>query len=129
MSVFLEGEKNLEKQIELIANKIRLNINLSISEWNAHRLLKELIKLSHSENSILRFYDYNKDSKITPLKIRYERVLSVISAYTGNEISEMERIPFCLASDEISTDKLVQLYNLLDKGFLSRKRRIYFLAI
>lgn len=128
LSVFLEGEKNLEKQIELIANKIRSNINLSISEWNAHRLLEQLIKLSHYDNGFPRFYDYNKDSKITPLKIRCERVLSVISAYTGKEISTLERIPFCLASDEISTDKLVQLYNLLDKGFLEQKEKDLFFS-
>ncbi|MBP3517839.1 MAG: hypothetical protein J6K31_05465 [Parabacteroides sp.] len=128
LNVFLEGKKDLDEQIDLIANKIKSNINFSIGGWDAYRLLKKVIKLSYYDNNMIRFYDYNKDSEITSDKIRCERVLSVISAYTGKEISNLKRIPFFIVDDEISKDKLTQLYDLLDNGFSDRKKKDCFFS-
>ena len=83
--------------------------------WDARRLLHELLRITQSVKG-WKIELCKTDSEQTPYKVRYERVLSVINAFMGYKVIDIDRdyIPLdILIPENYSEMKMLKLTSLI----------------
>lgn len=83
-------------------------LDLFNHQWDVERFLYEYIQLAKDCNNVR---EYMVNTEVTPNQIRFQRIMSVISAYKGSEYVPLHS-PFaleCLVSETLSKDKQIEL--------------------